>query len=103
MCQLLGVTLCPLRRYTGIPCFTCGSTRAILALVTGDITTAFLTQPLVISLICMLAPILLFNICAALLKKRMLLLSLSRTEKTVLFVSLTVATLINWLYLLSTQ
>lgn len=103
MCQLLGITLCPLRRYTGIPCFTCGSTRAILALVSGDITTAFLTQPLVISLVCMLAPILLFNICIALLKKRMLLLSLSRTEKTVLFVSLTVATLINWLYLLATQ
>lgn len=101
MCQLFGIMLCPLRKYTGIPCFTCGSTRAILSLVSGDITTAFLTQPLIIFLVCILAPIIFFNICAALLQKRMLLLSLSRTEKTVLFFILTAATLLNWVYLLS--
>ena len=92
--------LCPLRRYTGIPCFTCGSTRAVLALISGDLQTAFLTQPLIISLLCCMAPIALFSLCTALLQKRLFLVSLSRTEKRVLFSVLTAATLLNWIYLL---
>jgi hypothetical protein len=95
--------LCPLRRYTGIPCFTCGSTRAFLALVSGDITTAFLTQPLVISIVCLLAPIALFSLGTALLQKRLVMVSLSRVEKIILLFILIVATLLNWLYLLSTN
>jgi len=102
-CQLLGITLCPLRRYTGIPCFTCGSTRAILALVSGDIRTAFLTQPLVISILCLLAPIALFSLSTALLQKRLFVVSFSRVEKAILLFFLSAATLLNWLYLLSTH
>lgn len=100
LCQACGIMLCPLRRYTGIPCFTCGSTRAVLALISGDLQTAFLTQPLIISLLCCMAPIALFSLCTALLQKRLFLVSLSRTEKRVLFSVLTAATLLNWIYLL---
>ena len=103
MCQLFGVMLCPLRRYTGIPCFTCGSTRAILALISGDIKTAFLMQPLVISLVCILAPIALFSLSTALLQKRLFMVSFSRVEKVILLFFLSAATLLNWLYLLSTN
>jgi hypothetical protein len=103
LCQIFGITLCPLRRYTGIPCFTCGSTRAILALLSGEIKTAFVTQPLVISLVCILAPIALFSLCAALLQKRLFVVSLSRVEKVILVSFLSAATLLNWLYLLSTN
>jgi len=31
---------CPLRRFTGIPCGSCGLTRAIVALIHGDLMTA---------------------------------------------------------------
>ena len=103
LCQLLGIALCPLRRYTGIPCFTCGSTRAILALISGDITIAFMTQPLVISLVCILAPIALFSLSTALLQKRLFMVSFSRVEKVILLFFLSAATLLNWLYLLSTN
>jgi hypothetical protein len=95
--------LCPLRQYTGIPCFTCGSTRAVLALASGDLKTAFLTQPLISSLLCCIAPIALFSLCGALLQKRIFLVSLSHTEKVILGLVLTAVTLLNWVYLLSTN
>jgi hypothetical protein len=95
--------LCPLRKYTGIPCFTCGSTRAVLALISGDLKTAFLTQPLIISLLCCIAPIALFNLCTALLHKRLFMVSLSRMEKVFFCLVLVAATLLNWIYLLSTN
>jgi hypothetical protein len=38
---------CPLRMLTGVPCPTCGSTRAGLALVRGDIPGALHFNPLV--------------------------------------------------------
>lgn len=41
------VIFCPLRRYTGIPCPTCGGTRAFVALVTLHPLAAFAFNPLV--------------------------------------------------------
>jgi len=42
----LGVVYCPLRHWTGIPCPACGTVRATLQLLGGDITGAFAAQPL---------------------------------------------------------
>lgn len=39
--------ICPFRQITGIPCFTCGGTRALLALTRGDVRAAFVWNPLV--------------------------------------------------------
>lgn len=39
--------MCPFRHLTGIPCFTCGGTRAVLALTRGDVQAAFVWNPLV--------------------------------------------------------
>lgn len=36
---------CPLHHLTGIPCPTCGSTRAGLALLNGDLLAALMTNP----------------------------------------------------------
>ena len=38
--------LCLFQRWTGLPCLTCGSTRACAALATGDAAGAFRVQPL---------------------------------------------------------
>lgn len=38
---------CPLRTFTGFPCPTCGTTRAVLALARGDVPGAILMNPLV--------------------------------------------------------
>jgi hypothetical protein len=39
--------ICPFRHLTGIPCVTCGGTRALLALTRGDVQAAFVWNPLV--------------------------------------------------------
>lgn len=43
----LGLALCPLRRFTGVPCPMCGATRAGLCLLQGNLAGAFAQQPLV--------------------------------------------------------
>ena len=42
---------CLFRETTGIPCFTCGATRCLRALVHGDLSGAFWIQPLVFILL----------------------------------------------------
>lgn len=41
-----GVDLCPLHRLTGLPCPTCGITRATIALLKFNIRVAFSMNPL---------------------------------------------------------
>ena len=38
---------CPFKAFTGCPCLTCGATRAVLRLLQGDVSGAFLFNPLV--------------------------------------------------------
>lgn len=45
------IPTCLLRRVTGVPCATCGSTRGVLALLGGDVVQAFAFNPLVMTLI----------------------------------------------------
>jgi hypothetical protein len=97
--HLCGVMLCPLKKYTGIPCFTCGSTRAVFELFHGNVTTAFRLQPLVISLHFIIAPLAAVYLYTATLQKRLPLLSLTQTEKTIFFIVILSLTLLNWAYL----
>ncbi|MDD6214141.1 MAG: DUF2752 domain-containing protein [Firmicutes bacterium] len=43
---LMGLLPCQIYRVTGVPCPTCGMTRAYKALLCGDIRNAFLMHPL---------------------------------------------------------
>jgi hypothetical protein len=43
--------VCPLKRITDVPCPSCGGTRAVLALMQGNLHDAFLFNPLVIILL----------------------------------------------------
>lgn len=43
--HFFGLTLCPLKRLTGIPCPSCGTTRACLLLLGGHPRAAFAMQP----------------------------------------------------------
>ena len=44
-----GVQVCLFHRLTGLPCLTCGSTRALAALAAGDVAGAFRQQPLAVA------------------------------------------------------
>jgi hypothetical protein len=39
--------VCPFKAATGLPCVTCGATRALLALVRGEPSVAFMLNPFV--------------------------------------------------------
>ena len=56
--HLLGVTLCPLRRFLGIPCPTCGTTRAVAALFRGNVREALVLNPLMAAFLCVGMPLL---------------------------------------------
>ena len=56
--RLLGVTLCPLRRFLGIPCPTCGTTRAVAALLRGNVREALALNPLMATFLCVGMPLL---------------------------------------------
>ena len=45
-CQAAGIRLCLFKRLTGIPCPTCGGTRAALHLLRGDPSAAWRSHPL---------------------------------------------------------
>jgi predicted RNA-binding Zn-ribbon protein involved in translation (DUF1610 family) len=49
LCHVAGVTVCPLKRLTGFPCPTCGTTRACMAMLCGDVRGAFRIQPFAVS------------------------------------------------------
>lgn len=55
-----GWVLCPLKRLTGIPCPTCGTTRACLLLLRGEVRAAFATQPFALAALPLLASAVLF-------------------------------------------
>jgi 1,6-anhydro-N-acetylmuramate kinase len=44
------VPVCPFKRLTGLPCLSCGTTRAALALLRGDLAVAFHFNPLATAL-----------------------------------------------------
>jgi hypothetical protein len=39
------ITVCPIKKVTGLPCPSCGSTRAVVALAEGDIKKSFFENP----------------------------------------------------------
>lgn len=59
ICHVLGIVVCPLKRFTGVPCPSCGTTRACLAMLRGDVRSAFAIQPFAVTLLFGVAPALL--------------------------------------------
>ena len=90
---------CPLYGLTGLPCPTCGGTRAALALSRGDIVTAFSLNPLVTTALAGIFMLLLENIFAIGLNLPRLSVAFSEREKTVLRLSAVMAVSAQWIYL----
>ncbi len=56
LAHAFGLTLCPLKRLLGVPCPTCGTTRATAMLLRGDVCGAFAMQPLAVAVLILLCP-----------------------------------------------
>ena len=98
--RLLGVTLCPLRRFLGIPCPTCGTTRAVAALFRGNVREALALNPLTATLLCIGPPLLgVHALVRGVAATRSLLQRLSGNRLFWWAVALLAAA--NWAYLLT--
>ena len=100
LCSVLPA--CAVKGITGIPCPTCGSTRAIVHLAQGDIAAALLMNPLVSA--CVLGACLYFIYSLITLKPGIprFTVVISERERMVLQVGIVVALVVNWMYLIAT-
>lgn len=85
-----GIVLCPLRRFAGIPCPGCGSTRAAMLVLRGEFAAAAVMNPLAVALFVMVPAWWLF------LRRR----TWSRGAKATVVAIAVVAVVLNWTWLL---
>lgn len=93
------LTACLVRRTTGIPCPSCGATRAGLALLSLDPLRAASLNPLVSVLDLGLAA----WIASRVLLARRIRVDASRRQWTAVVVLALAALVLNWAYVLATQ
>jgi hypothetical protein len=90
------ITLCLFKRVTHLPCPTCGSGRAALSLLRGDVMGAWLYNPLMVT----------FGAAAAIVLAtgsvtgKWPTLRLSKSQKRWLWVASALAVAANWVYLI---
>jgi len=91
---------CGMKMLFGLPCFTCGGTRATIHLLRGDLAGALALQPLIILLY---GGFLAWGLASfgTFLVDRRLSLSLTSTESTIAKISLLAAPFANWAYLIA--
>ena len=90
------VTLCALKRLTGLPCPTCGSTRAVLHLLGGRVGQAFAAQPLVMLVAAVWTALLGLRVIFA----RRISLELTRLQRRIAWGVLLAALAANWVYII---
>ena len=93
----MGVTLCPMKRFLGVPCPTCGTTRAVVLLVKGRFAEAFSMQPLAVAALCASAVLL----PAAMVSARVRGVMRMAAKSPVPWVVVAVALLANWVYVVA--
>jgi len=96
----LPFSVCFLKALTGIPCPTCGSTRAVGCLAHGDLPGAFAMNPLTTAAFLVLVPWALADL-ALLTRGRALGVAVSARAGHVLRLAVVVAVLANWAYLIA--
>jgi hypothetical protein len=94
---------CFLHTWTGLPCCTCGGTRALRALLAGQVSTAFYLQPLLTALSCAAVAWLLYAVSGPLFGLRRLRVALARRGKLWLLALLLALVALNWGYLLAVR
>lgn len=89
-------TLCLLKRTTGVPCPTCGSTRAVKAAAQGDLRQAFEHNPLIFTALSLCGVVLLIRLCTGVTIR----LQLTSTGWSLLGVLIILLLFVNWWWVL---
>jgi hypothetical protein len=95
-----GFTLCLFKAVTGIPCMTCGTTRALARLGRLDLPGAFAMNPLAALAGLAVLPWALADLWLT-RRGHALALDLTRGQQAVLRVAVVAAVLANWAYLIA--
>ncbi len=90
------VELCLLKKITHIPCPTCGVTRSCLNILKGNFLAAFLFNPLIF----LAGFIFLIIATIKILFARSLKINLTKKEKKIIWVILTILFVVNWIYII---
>ena len=94
---------CPLRTLTGIPCLTCGGTRAARLILQGEPWGAFVQSPLVTGLLALAGLFMLYAAGVLFFKMpRLRLVAISAPEARFLRALTLLLILASWLYLIVT-
>ena len=96
----LPILVCLFRAATGLPCMTCGATRALADLVAGDVSGAFAMNPLAALGAFALVPWGIGDL-ALMTRGRALALEVAPRAARVLRVAAVLAVLANWAYLIA--
>jgi hypothetical protein len=96
----LPILVCVFRAVTGVPCLTCGATRALGELAAGDLSGALAMNPLATLAAFALVPWGLGDL-AAMTRGRALSLEIAPPAARALRILVVVAVLANWAYLIA--
>ena len=94
-----GVRVCLFHRLTGLPCLTCGSTRALAALAAGDVAGSFGQQPLAVAATLALGAGFAVHTFFLVAVRRRVFVRIEPKEWRVAGLALAVLALLNWVYL----
>ena len=94
---------CAFKGITGIPCPTCGTTRAVVYLSRGDVAAAFTMNPLAALGLMAAVPYLFYSVIALIFNLPRMSLVLNRSERIATQTTAVVLLLVQWVYLISTQ
>lgn len=93
---------CLFLAYTGFPCVTCGSTRAMIEFLRGDFLGAFRWNPLAFIAFC---GVIVFDLYAGIVlvgrTARLRIVDLSSVQKKVIRITIIGMLVLNWVYLLA--
>jgi len=97
--HMSGASICLFHRLTGLPCMTCGATRAAAMLLRGDVLGAVRLQPLATVGGAIVGAALAVYSAALIVGRRVVRVRLEPHEGRVLWVTLLVLAVLNWIYL----
>ena len=94
------VPRCSLKTWTNVPCFTCGGTRAMDALLHGHVAAAFRLQPLLTGLALAAVVWVSYAVTGALFGLSRVRVQATRHEQIIIAVVVAMLVLANWVYLI---